>query len=294
MSELVRGRSLGEAWLNTLRRVNSAPTGELVHVLTSVSEPWLPEDPAIRAALDEALVPRGTGARSRLQTVDTIANTIFPWSLYPDPVDAWSPEPDADNSTVDAAAERLYTNYAYIFTRLGEAHHENKKGTYFSRMISWPGKEMGQFNQIAKRIAHLRVQNNPEHHKSAFNAGDIAVSEPGLDLASTSDVGDLGMNTYAANDNRTRSFPCLVHVDVGLFQDKINLLGVYRHQFLIQKGYGNMIGLARLQRFLAQQTGYGVGELAIQATLATSEQGTFGKRGVDRLIHANLQPDLGF
>lgn len=283
MSELVRGTSISEAWLQTLKIVNAQPEGKMVHLLTSVSEPWLPEDPVIRAAVDRVLTP--SIQRPRLQSIDTIANTIFPAGLYPDPRIPWSPEDRANNAPVTAAAESLYANYAAIFPNLRRAHSENRKGTYFSRMISWPGRTMDGMNQLERRLKHLRSMNM--NNKSAFNASDIALGEP-----EANEDQDLGVNIYAATDHRTRSFPCLVHVDLGVYGNKLNLLGVYRHQYLIQKGYGNMIGLARLQKFLAQQSGYGVGELAVQATFATAEQGTFTKAGVDRLLVVKDQGEL--
>lgn len=284
MSELIRGGSISQAWLQTLKVVNAQPHGKMVHVLTSASRPWLPEDTVIRAALDRTLVP--TSRRPRTQSVDTIANTIFPLSLYPDPKKEWSPVRGADNVPIDDAAKSLYANYAKIFPSLRKAHHENKKGTYFARMISWPGKTMDGTNQLERRLQHLRSMKSG--NKSAFNASDIALGEPSPD----EEDHDLGVNIYAATDHRTRSFPCLVHVDVGVYQNKLNVLGVYRHQYLIQKGYGNMIGLARLQRFLAQQSGYEVGELAVQATFATAEQGFFTKAGVNRLVVAREQGEL--
>lgn len=281
MAELVRGSTISEAWHATLKAVNAAPGGEMVHLLTSVSDPSADEDVGIRSALDAAL------ARSRMQSVDTIANTIFPWHLYPDPQQSWSPHPGADNTIVVAAAQRLYDNYEFIFPRLREAHPENRKGIYFARMISWPGKPMGGFNQLEKRLEHLRSMNSYPHHKSAFNASDIAVADPQFDEPLT----DHSVGIYRADDHRIRSFPCLVHVDIGVHENRLNLVGVYRHWYLIQKGYGNLLGLARLQRFLAQQSGYAVGELAVQATFATAEQGD-GKRRVNELLQAHTQPEL--
>lgn len=285
MSELIQRDSMSDAWIETLRIVNRQQDGKMVHVLTAVSQPELPEDVEIRAALDRILTP--SRRRPKLQSVATIANTIFPYSLYPDPGMCWSPEPGADNTAVNEAAERLYRNYATIFPNLGRVHRENRKGTYFSRMMSWPGKDMGGLNQLEKRIEHLRSMKRAG--KTAFNASDLAMGDPAAD-----DGADLGLSIYASGDNRTRSFPCLVHVDIGVYQNKLNLLGVYRHQYLIQKGYGNMLGLHRLQKFLAQQSGYDVGELAVQATFATAEHDVFGKQSVDRLALVKLQEELVF
>jgi hypothetical protein len=113
---------------------------------------------------------------------------------------------------------------------------------------------------------------------------DIAVGGEG-DVAPPTDFEDIGLQTYAATDRRQRGFPCLVHVDLTLLDGKLSMLAVYRHQYLVTKAYGNLVGLSRLLRFLAQQTGYEVGELSVQATLADDERGTFGGReGIDDLV----------
>jgi hypothetical protein len=46
---------------------------------------------------------------------------------------------------------------------------------------------------------------------------------------------------------------------------------VYRHQYLVEKAYGNLMGLSALLRFLCQQTGYAVGELCVHATMADAQ-----------------------
>jgi thymidylate synthase len=77
-----------------------------------------------------------------------------------------------------------------------------------------------------------------------------------------------------------------VHIDLTVFEGRLSMAAVYRHQFLITKAYGNLLGLSRLLAFLAQQSGYEVGELVVHATMADLEQDTYGKPGLDRLIDA--------
>ena len=48
---------------------------------------------------------------------------------------------------------------------------------------------------------------------------------------------------HDANDTRVRAFPCLVHLDVSLLDNRLHLLAVYRDWHLISKAYGNLIGL---------------------------------------------------
>ena len=92
-----------------------------------------------------------------------------------------------------------------------------------------------------------------------------------------------GLQVYAATDERTRGFPCLTHIDLTLLDGQLHCTAVYRHQFLIEKAYGNFVGLAALLQFLCQQGGCTVGELVVHATLADAQPGKLG-RSIDALI----------
>jgi thymidylate synthase len=141
----------------------------------------------------------------------------------------------------------------------------NKSGTYFSRMITWPGKEPGGVNQLAARIERLRAEHTAG--RQTHNALDIDVAADAL-----ADEEDLrGIQVYAATDRRVRSFPCLTHIDLTLHRGRLHATAVYRHQYLIDKAYGNLLGLSWLMQFLCQQTGYELGELVVHATLADAQ-----------------------
>jgi thymidylate synthase len=47
--------------------------------------------------------------------------------------------------------------------------------------------------------------------------------------------------------------------------DQLDCTAVYRYQDLILKGYGNYLGLASLQRYIAEATGFVAGELIVVA-----------------------------
>ena len=77
----------------------------------------------------------------------------------------------------------------------------------------------------------------------------------------------------------------MVHVDLSLVRGRINLTGVYRHQYLVTKGYGNLLGLARVQAFIAQQSGFEVGELSVLGTYSDDEgEGPWNKTLVKRIL----------
>lgn len=257
MSELLPSvPTVSEAWLLSLERTLESRDGRAVHVVSTVTEPGT-ELAGIRLVLDDELDRRGA------QSVQTVAETIFPVSLYPAPAFAWSPglAPDAEQE-LDDAADTLYGAYNAMLPLLLTADG-NSRGTYFSRMVTWPGKAGGGVNQLAARIARLRgerVQGRRTH-----NALDV-------DIAADGEEPVRGLQVYAATDRRIRGFPCLTHIDLTLYQGRLHLMAVYRHQYLIEKAYGNLLGLSWLMDFLCQQSGFERGELVVHATLADSEE----------------------
>jgi hypothetical protein len=259
MSELLSAvPSVSEAWLLSLERAAGVADGRAVHVVSTVTEPGV-EVEAVRRVLDKAL------EAADAQPVETVAETIFPVSLYPDPGFEWSPVlPQAEGEALDRAADSLYEAYAGMLSLLRTVS-ANRSGTYFSRMITWPGKEPGGVNQLAARIKRLRAEH--QAGRQTHNALDIDIAADAL--AGDEDL--RGVQVYAATDRRVRSFPCLTHIDLTLHQGRLHATAVYRHQYMIDKAYGNLLGLSWLMHFLCQQTGYELGELVVHATLADAQ-----------------------
>lgn len=272
-------RNIGEAWLRTLEAVQ-ADGGYAINVMSTVVDPLASEDPAIRSAIDAVLV-EGYRSGTRIQSVNTVAGTIFPFDLYIEPEYSYHPalEPSA-KVALDTSASDLYQSYIEMLPIL-TTDTANNRGTYFGRMVSWPGKTGGGRNQIADRITSLRKARDADHQKRNIN--DIAV---GGEAEGLMDDARKGLQVYAAGDRRLRGFPCLVHIDLTLFNGQVSMAAVYRHQYLVTKAYGNLLGLSRLLKFLAQQSGYEVGELVVHATMADAEQDTYTKAGVAELISA--------
>ena len=216
------------------------------------------EDETIRDVLDLALDEAGD------QSVETVAGTIFPNSLYQSPGFTWSPDLDEQAAReLDAAAHNLYERYVGMLPVLRRVR-ANSRGTYFSRMITWPGKEPGGTNQLDLRIA--RIRNEFARGRRTNNTLDIDVGADALAFESPA-----GIQVLVPSEQRTRSFPCLVHIDLTLFDGTLHCTAVYRHQHLITKAYGNLVGLSRLMHFLCEQTGAACGELVVHATLADAE-----------------------
>ncbi len=260
MSELLPAtKTLSEAWLQALRHTVDQRRGRCVHLVMTVENPGC-EDEAIRDALDGVLNEAGD------QSVETVAGTIFPKSLYQSPGFSWSP--DLDERAVgelDAAAHNLYQRYLDMLPVLRRVR-ANSQGTYFSRMVTWPGKARGGSNQLDLRIS--RIRGEFEYGRRTCNTLDIDIGADALESEPLA-----GVQVYAPIDKRVRGFPCLVHIDLTLFEGTLHCAAVYRHQYLITKAYGNLLGLSRLMHFLCEQTGAECGELVVHSTLADAQPG---------------------
>ncbi len=272
MSAFITATNISEAWLRTLECARAAAGGRRVHLVTAITNPTA-EIPEVRSLLDAFLADR------REQTTETVAETIFPSSLYQDPGFDWEPGlPATQEDVLNAAAVDLYESYVDMLPMVLSVPI-NSRGTYFSRMITWPGKEEGGTNQLELRIERLRslARNNTRTN----NTLDIDVAADALEPPLA------GVQVYKVTDQRTRSFPCLTHIDLTLFQGSLHCTAVYRHQYLVKKAYGNLVGLAALMQFLCQQGGCELGELVVHATLADAERHS----GTDQLI-SNVEATL--
>ena len=266
--------SLSEAWLLGLERSVSQFKGRLLHLLMTVTQPGT-EKHHIRHSVDNML------QHADLPSVDTVAQTIFPWELYTEPDAAWDPLATDAESRIDQAASELYDRYLSMLPMI-LSEPANSRGTYFSRMISWPGKDANGTNQLAHRISALRREHC--NHRFTNNTIDMDLS---VDCAAD-DVYTTGTQIYAVTDSRMRGFPCLVHLSFTLLNGVLHCTAVYRHHYMMTKAYGNLVGLSHLMRFLCQQTGFELGELVVNATLADSEPSLNPKK----LIRELRQPSL--
>jgi thymidylate synthase len=62
-------------------------------------------------------------------------------------------------------------------------------------------------------------------------------------------------------DPQPMGFPCLSYVNIKLFKGRLFMAAHYRNHYFVERAYGNYLGLARLQRFIAEQSGVQTGPL---------------------------------
>ncbi|MET8152059.1 hypothetical protein ACIBSW_40465 [Actinoplanes sp. NPDC049668] len=246
MSFMVEAANISTAWLKAARKLDAPPKRKAIHSVVRIADP-VSEDPAVRAAMDQVL------AEQNLQSVDTVANTIFPAAFA--------------RSSRDHA--ELVERYMKIYPLLTTRYSKNNKGTYFARMISYPSAPNprkrgsgGPWDQISEVIRTIKVELNGGIPKGARY--EIGLGLP--DDARNVQVFVPGTDTSAM------AFPCLSHCS---FQQEgeeyVHLLAHYRYQYLVERGYGNFLGLGGLLAYVAGKTGLKVGQLTVVAGMAQLE-----------------------
>ena len=124
----INSHSISDAWVASVALAASRPGHEVMSLNVTVSglEDGGPdENVQVRSLLDEML------ATEEMGSVETVANTIFPASL-------WNPR---------RPKEALFGRYMRVSPKIRK-HSANRRGTYFERMINYPRGNGESFNQL--------------------------------------------------------------------------------------------------------------------------------------------------
>lgn len=230
---------LSIAWLNTVIAVAEEPDRKMFHSVTSIESPST-EDQGVRDAVDLLMADLGHPG------VETVANTIFPSALA-----ASSKDP-----------EDLGRRYRAMYPRLRQLHPANRSGTYFGRLVEYPAVK-GSHDQLDATITKLRTELATRGPKSARY--EIGISVPVEEIIN-SQSGAVDLHIHVPGTDRgAMGFPCLSFCSLQLDGDKLHMVAHYRSQYLILKGYGNYLGLGRLQAYIAEQAGLATGRLTLIA-----------------------------
>jgi len=145
----------------------------------------------------------------------------------------WNPQADRN---------RLYERYLRILQRLKKVP-ANHNGIYFERLITY-GRDCNQLEHI------ISTYRNGNHRGSALVA---SVFDPSKDHT----------------NQRQRGFPCLHQVAfTPLGNGQLGVTGFYATQYLLDRAYGNYLGLAGLGRFVAHETGLELTRVTCMASSA--------------------------
>lgn len=229
LAKTVRASTVSEAWIGVVDAVDRMPGHNAFHVAVQITEPTT-ELAAIRNVADRLL------ESLRLPPVTEVRNTVFPVELgrkYPEP----------------AALSARYREYVY--PRLKKLDIENAKGTYFGRFVDYRTSD-GAVDQLAVVVDKLRRSRVGTKRKATYE----------LDMANGL---ELAVYAHGRDHRKTMAFPCLSFCSFQLDDDRLHLVANYRSQYLVQRAYGNYLGLGELQQYVARAAGFGVGELLVVA-----------------------------
>jgi len=217
---LIEGRNLSEAWAKAFLACHSARGATIAPAVVSFGvregDPnWTLELPDVREALDrqlDAFDVRSVGQSN----IETVAGTIYPESIW---------------RRCAGDRQELYRRYEAIWPRIKKCP-ANRYGVYFRRLTAFgQGKE--KVNQLEKILDAWSVGC---HRHSALHA---AIFDPFQDHSAS----------------RQRGFPCLqqvaFHPHGGNGRDGLSVVAFYATQLLLEKAYGNYLGLYRLGKFMA-------------------------------------------
>jgi thymidylate synthase len=238
----VSGPDISTAWIRACRALDRIATHRAYHTTVHIEDPTH-DDPGVRAELDRVLESKGK------QPVRTIANTIFPAAL-------------ARTASEHAA---LTDRYKALYPSLARMHGGNRRGTYFGRLIAYPGSK-GNIDQIGTVIRRLQQQTKTSRPMTAcYEAGLV---DPATDLDAEPMTASLPVNAPGV-DNSIMSFPCLSHCSFQLDRaGHLHLMALYRSHYMVERAYGNYVGLGELMAHIAHAAGLRVGVLTVVAGYA--------------------------
>lgn len=234
--------SVVAAWIQATKALDAAkkPVYNLVYTINQPAT-MLASDDAVIKILNEFATKNG------FHTTDTVANTIFPLDTF--------------RAKFSQGADEFYDYY--LDTVLPRVR--KKWGTYFERMISRQNDDKTPMIKGNRRLNPLEIlteklKRRVDDPPKTTTHYEIPLGDVALDIATYDPLLD---------GNYQIGGPCLSHVSFKIERDNtLRLSAFYRSHWYIERALGNLIGLARLQWFVAQGAGAKVGPLTIVAAEA--------------------------
>ena len=220
------------AWLEATKTVDDQTGHGAYNVVIDVADPTARAtlaDPSV-AVVDDFLSSWGQ------KSIETVANTIFPTSLY-------------NRFGAPAFFDRFRDNVLPRVSRSGKW-----SGYYFERMMQLPQTEGAPLNQLWDIVERIR-----DPKVSALNKFELSVFDPARDV----DKSPYGGQCF--------SFASLKIMGRGNDR-QLAMTAMYRNHFYIEKLLGNLIGLGRLMDFIGNEADIAVGPLTIVSTHAQIDQ----------------------
>lgn len=266
----IQGDDLSMCWLRALaacRRTHAS--GLVVHIRSAR------ENLVVRRALDAVLAAAGK------PSVHETADTIFPEFL-------WRRRLIRSGlaATDQRARDGFYEDYFNRFLPSYRARRKqpNLKETYFQRMADfgggarqWSGSRLA--NQVERAILAIqRDLKRRKPHSTRISALSLSVFDPRKDYPATT-----------MNIRPLCGFPCLQQASVEVVHGEggdraIRLHAMYPLEYIMERAYGNYLGLCQLGAFIAESCGLAFGGLSVY--IAKAERGQMSAEDADAVLRS--------
>lgn len=236
------------AWLEAVKLVDSQPGHEAHNVIIDIT------NPVAGATLANPIVSRVNHfLAEREKSVECIANTIFPQTLY---------QHYGADTFIDLFHKRV----------LPKVRKNGRwSGYYFERMTSMPMVGGGTLDQLSRTVARIKDTSN-----KSLNKHELSLFDPERDVTGS---------PYGGQCLSFLSF----HLVPGTPRTLL-LTAQYRNHYYIEKLLGNLIGLGRLMAFVAAETETKLGALTVLSTHAIIDQPDASRQQITTLLEQCAQP----
>jgi hypothetical protein len=238
--DLLKGRTTSEVWLLGTEHLARQRPREDFDVFLNIATPTVlsEHDATVLKLVDTFLVRRGG------LSVETVAETIFPLQDY-----------------VREGTKGVFDIYPVRMAKIHHARTDRSWGSYAMRIVRQRDHKGEVFNPLKDLLKKIKDHGN---YKACH---ELSPGRPFEDEIPIYDGALDRKPTYGR-------LPCLSHVSIKVDKGHVRLNATYRSHYYIQRLLGNLIGLGRLQFFLAHEAGLKVGPLTINSTYARLDTGS--------------------
>lgn len=236
----IQAESCPAAWLAATEYLLGQPSREAYDLVLGVESPrdMTSDDFKIFDLVDAFL------RKTKQLPLTTIAGTIFPANHY-----------------LRGAAKGVYDDFPAEILQLPK----ESWGTYALRMLRREGKN-GTINPLQEMVEKLKKYSHLNRSAYEINVADLEIAD--VD-GQVDDRFEIPIYDTKDDFKRLMPQPCLSHLTFKVFEgNSLRLSVMYRSHFYLTKALGNLLGLAQLQSFVADEAGLAVGPLICHSTHA--------------------------
>lgn len=232
LPQVIEEPNLSHAWGRVLLHVldnSKRKLAPLVVSVTGFTDGLAAEDMEIRKALDALLVTKDRKFSSKVTAL-----TIFPY-------DAWVRR--------GRLPVREFTDWYLkdFFPRLQARNKLNGRGTYFERMVRFQGSKKPKNGP-----PQIREKNQLDHLISIWRRDREKGGSPRHSALQVSVFDPVQDHT----GGKLLGFPCLQQVSFSYDEaDQLAVNAYYPTQYVVDRAYGNYLGLCHLGHFMARDMG---------------------------------------